>query len=178
MGELWPWCAVAGLGALHGLSPAGGWPLAAACGRHALLPLAAGHLISVALVAGLFALDPAIDRRVPLLAAGALLGVTFLLHRHGRGRLAAPAGLALWSFIGATAHGAGLMLVPVLVPLCVSDGPARALTASGSPALALAAVGVHLGALLGITALLAGAARRVTSAFRCALQARRPRPRT
>ena len=35
MAELWPWLAVAGVGALHGLSPATGWMLAAACGVHA-----------------------------------------------------------------------------------------------------------------------------------------------
>ena len=33
------------------------------------------------------------------------------------------AGLALWSFMMATAHGAGLMLVPALVPLCMGERP-------------------------------------------------------
>jgi hypothetical protein len=178
MGELWPWLAVAGLGALHGLNPAGGWPFAAAWGRRALLPLAAGHLASVGLVAGVIALGLAIDRRVLMLGAGALLPVTIVLHRRGHLVHAAPAGLALWSFVVATAHGAGLMLVPALIPLCLSDVPARAITASGSLALALAAVGVHLAAMLCVTALLGSAARRVTSAFGWAFQARRPRPGT
>ena len=60
MAGLWPWLAVAGLGALHGLNPASGWPFAAARslrsqGRvralRALGPIAAGHLLSVALLA-------------------------------------------------------------------------------------------------------------------------------
>ena len=48
----------------------------------------------------------------------------------------------------ATVHGAGLMLVPALVPICMSGTPAREITASGSIVLGLAAVGVHLAAML------------------------------
>jgi hypothetical protein len=55
----------------------------------------------------------------------------------------------------ATAHGAGMMLVPALVPLCLSSGPAREITASGSLALALAAVGLHTAAMLATTSLIA-----------------------
>ncbi|MGL1636498.1 hypothetical protein ACSTI0_00395, partial [Vibrio parahaemolyticus] len=65
------------------------------------------------------------------------------------------AGLALWSFSVASAHGSGLMLLPALLPLCLSGSPARAITASGSLALALAAVGLHLAAMLATTALAA-----------------------
>jgi hypothetical protein len=55
----------------------------------------------------------------------------------------------------ATAHGAGLMLVPALVPLCMSDTPAREITASGSVVLALAAIAVHLAAMLVTTGAIA-----------------------
>ena len=55
----------------------------------------------------------------------------------------------------ATAHGAGLMLVPALVPLCLADNPAREITASGSLLLALAAVGVHTAAMLVTTGVIA-----------------------
>jgi hypothetical protein len=61
------------------------------------------------------------------------------------------AGLAAWSFLMASAHGAGLMLVPVLIPLCLAASPARELTASGSLEVALAAVAVHTAALLLVT---------------------------
>jgi hypothetical protein len=55
----------------------------------------------------------------------------------------------------ASAHGAGLMLIPALVPLCLADSPAREITASGSLVLALAAVGVHTVAMLVTTGAIA-----------------------
>ena len=168
MAALWPWLAVAGVGALHGLNPASGWMFAAAWGLRArersqvlraLLPLALGHLISVALVAGVVALGLAVDRVVLQALAGGLLIVVVLLRLSGLTIRWVPVptghlGLALWSFIMSTAHGAGMMLVPALIPLCIGNDPAREITASGSLALALAAVGVHTVAML----LVAGAA--------------------
>src|SRR4030095_6026525 len=61
----------------------------------------------------------------------------------------------LWSFMMSTAHGAGLMLVPALIPLCMGDASAREITASGSLALALAAVAVHTAAMLAVTGVIA-----------------------
>jgi hypothetical protein len=92
--------------------------------------------------------------------AGGLLVVVAVHHLSGRAveRAGAPAGraaLALWSFVVSTVHGAGLMLVPALVPLCVGEGPAREMTASGSLTLALAAVGVHTAAMLAVTGVVA-----------------------
>ena len=60
-------------------------------------------------------------------------------------------GLVLWSFLMATAHGAGLMLVPALMPLCASM-PA---ISSGSLLVSLAAVAVHTFAILAVTGLIA-----------------------
>src|SRR5262245_50780138 len=66
MASVWPWLAVAGVGALHGLNPATGWMFAAAWGLRshdrtqalwALLPIAVGHATSIALVAAAVALD-------------------------------------------------------------------------------------------------------------------------
>lgn len=173
MASLWPWLAVAGVGALHGLNPATGWALAAAWGLRsgeraqawkALVPIALGHAASVALVAGALALGWSMDRWPLQVGAGALLAVVVGWHlvrhkagRHrARGHSAGNAGLALWSFMMATAHGAGLMLVPALIPLCMSEAPAaREITASGSLLLALAAVGVHTAAMLCVTGLVA-----------------------
>ena len=59
------------------------------------------------------------------------------------------------TFLMATAHGAGVMLVPALVPLCLADNPARDIAASGSLVLALAAVGVHTAAMLVTTGVMA-----------------------
>jgi hypothetical protein len=65
------------------------------------------------------------------------------------------AGLALWSFLMATGHGAGLMLVPLVLPLCLADGPGSELTASGSVPVALAAICVHTAAMLTVTGAIA-----------------------
>ena len=51
--------------------------------------------------------------------------------------------MALWSFVASTVHGSGMMLAPALALLCLSDSPAREITASRSLALALMAVTVH-----------------------------------
>ena len=64
-------------------------------------------------------------------------------------------GLAAWSCLMGTAHGSGLMLVPALLPLCMTNGPAGAITATGSFALMLAAVALHLLAMLATTQLIA-----------------------
>jgi hypothetical protein len=171
MANLWPWLAVASHGAFHGLSPANGWMFAVAWGvrardtgqaRRALLPLAIGHAASVAVVACAFAQGMSMDRTLVQSLAGALLvGAASYRLLRGAGQrtpISTPAGhtgIALWSFLMATAHGAGLMLVPALVPLCLTDSPAREITASGSLVLALAAVGIHTAAMLVTTGVIA-----------------------
>jgi hypothetical protein len=131
----------------------------------ALMPVAVGHAASVALVAGAVALGVSMDRVALQTVAGALLvglfAVTAIHRLSGRKRApAGHAGLALWSFMMSTAHGAGLMLVPALIPLCMTDSPAREITASGSLTLALAAVAVHTAAMLAVTgAIAAGVCR-------------------
>lgn len=168
MTSLWPWLAVAGAGALHGLNPCSGWVLAAACGIRshdarrvltALRPLAIGHAASVAAVAALVAFCGSLDGLPPLAAAAGLGGLVLLaLRRRG--------GLAVSAFVTATLQGSGLMLVPAFIPLCLSASPARELTASGSLALALAAVGVHMAAMLAVTAGMALAACGAASRMR------------
>ena len=76
----------------------------------------------------------------------------------GRVAVAAPprsVGLAVWAGLMGIVHGAGLMLVPALIPLCVARTPAREITASGSMVLALLAIGVHLAAMLCTTGIVA-----------------------
>jgi hypothetical protein len=148
MSGLWPWLALAGAGALHGLNPVTGWGLAACSGsvRQALLPIALGHGAAVAGVAALVALGWSMAGGQ--LLCGLLLVLALLWRR-------AKAGLALWSCLVASAHGSGMMLVPALLPICLSASPAREITASGSLPLALAAVAVHMGAMLAVTAVVA-----------------------
>jgi hypothetical protein len=187
MDEAWPWLAIAALGALHGLDPASGWPGAAACGwrcnghartLRALAPLAIGHLLSVLLVVAAVVTGLALPRVQLQWLAGGLLLLVWALHCVGRRIGSAPAGgrahlaLGLWSFVVSTAHGAGLMLVPALAPLCLSDVPAREIGASGSLWLALAAVGLHMAAMLGVAGAMAVAALRLSRWCRAALAGR------
>lgn len=166
MSSIWPWLAVAGVGALHGLNPATGWMLAAAWGvksrdraqaLRALVPIALGHGASVALVAAAVAFGMVMNRVALQAVAGVLLVVVVAVHLLGRKRNG-HAALALWSFAMSTAHGAGLMLVPALIPLCMADTPAREITSTGSLALALAAVGVHTAAMLVVSGISAAVA--------------------
>jgi hypothetical protein len=164
----WPWLTVAGLGVFHGLNPAMGWLFAVALGLHrhsrmavllALPPMAVGHALSIWLVAAsVMALGMVVDTTVVRLLAGCVLllwaGYHWLYgHRHRVrvGMTVGLAGLALWSFLMATAHGAGLMLVPALVPLCASM-PA---IGGGFLLVSLAAAAVHTFATLAVTGLIA-----------------------
>jgi hypothetical protein len=171
-GELASWLALAGLGAFHGLNPAMGWLFAVALGLHrhsrtivylSLLPIALGHALSVGMAAAVYlSAGLALDAR--LLSAGAgLLLVGWAVyhwrlgHRH-RVRIGMQTGLlglALWSFLMATAHGAGLMLWPILAPLCFGGGAPAQEGVRVAPALA--GVVVHTGAMLTVTAAIAGA---------------------
>jgi len=172
MSEFWPWLTLAGLGAFHGLNPAMGWLFAVALGQHrksrrvvllSLLPIAIGHAVSIAVVvAAVLALGVVVDLGVIRLGGGLLLIGWAAYHqlyghrhrvRFGMG--VGMTGLAVWSFLMASAHGAGLMLVPVLIPLCLAASPARELTASGSIPVSLAAVAVHTLAMLAVTGAIA-----------------------
>lgn len=161
MSGVWPWLVLAGAGALHGLNPATGWGLAAcSCdARSALLPIALGHAAAVGGVAALVALGVSTSATPLQWACGALLLAALLMKRQ-------KAGIALWSCLAASAHGSGLMLVPALVPLCLSAAPAREITASGSLWLALAAVAVHMAAMLAVTAVLALGGRALWQRWR------------
>jgi hypothetical protein len=166
MNAAWPWLAVAGIGALHGLNPATGWAFVAARGVRGLAPVALGHAASVALIALLAALGLVAQRGVLPWIAGGL--AVFVAAVHVSGHLpqrlhaaATQAGVTLWSAAMGLLHGAGTMLVPALMPLCVSGSPAREITASGSMALALAAVSLHMAAMLASASTAAALARRV-----------------
>lgn len=131
----------------------------------ALVPIAAGHAASIAAVASAVLIGVSLDRRALQAAAVALLVLVVIVHWKSRARPRAKtpsghAGLALWSFVMSTGHGAGLMLVPSLIPLC-SGSSAPLATASASPlALALAAVAVHTAAMLAVTGTIAAGAFR------------------
>ncbi len=166
----WPWMALAGLGAFHGLNPAMGWLFAVALGfqrqsrgavLQALLPIAAGHALSVAMVVVAISVLRILFDITSLEIGAAIALIAFglyrLLARH-RGRVGmqvSGAQLLLWSFLMATAHGAGLMLIPVLLGMPIGAASSEHLqhmaafsSLGPSVGIALAALGVHTFAML------------------------------
>jgi hypothetical protein len=126
------WLALAALGAYHGVNPAMGWLFAVALGLQerrraavlrSLLPIAVGHEASVALVVGLVYVAELVAAADVLRVAGAVALVLFgaykLLkprsHPKWVGMRVSRWDLVVWSFLMSSAHGAGLMLFPVVL---------------------------------------------------------------
>jgi hypothetical protein len=122
------------LGAYHGINPAMGWLFAVALGlqqrsrqavMRALVPIAVGHEASIALVVALVSGAQLVAAPQVLRPLGAAALIGFGLYKvlkprsHPRwvGMRVGARDLALWSFLMSTAHGAGLMLVPIVLGL-------------------------------------------------------------
>ena len=180
MSELWPWLAVFGLGLFHGINPAMGWLFAVALGLQeqkraavlrALPPIALGHALSIGIIIAVLLLARvAVPPRTLKIAAAAILfgfGLFRLLrsrHPNWVGMRVGFGDLTLWSFVMASAHGAGLMLVPLFLPspaageLHHHDGHqmhAWAFANFSAPSLLIAAVVIHTLGYLLTTALVA-----------------------
>ncbi len=173
------WIALAGLGAYHGLNPAMGWLFAVSQGMQhrsrgavlrALGPIALGHELAIALVAGVVlvaasAVDP---RALHLVAAAAL--IAFGIFRFARPRAhprwttmrVTNRELTLWSFLMSSAHGAGLMVAPVLIGAGAGSAGASAhedphvglATAMAVPEAALG-IALHVAAMLVVMGVIA-----------------------
>jgi hypothetical protein len=171
MNDVWPWLMFAGLGAFHGLNPAMGWLFAVALGLHrqrraivaaSLIPIAIGHAASVAVVACLLVFAGyLVPAHVVRIGAGLLLlGWAAYRWRFGHrhrarfGLQVGLSGLAAWSFLMATAHGAGLMLWPALMHTCFS-GETGETGQAGPVAAALTGVGIHTLAMAATTTIIA-----------------------
>jgi hypothetical protein len=128
----WPWLALALLGAYHGLNPGMGWLFAVARGLQegsrgvvlaSLAPIVIGHEASIVVVVGVAVATQELvpPHTVRLLAALALVsfGVYRVArprsHPRGFGMRVGRVGLAAWSFLMSSAHGAGFMVHPVLL---------------------------------------------------------------
>ena len=169
------WAMLISLGAFHGLNPGMGWLFAVALGLQerrrgavlrALLPLGAGHALAVAGAVGVALVIGAVVpiRELRWLIAGVLvsLGVMRLFrHRHPRwvGMRVGMGGLMVWSFLMGTAHGAGLMVVPVFVRMSMAGGDGHAhhagAVAGTNAGVALLATGLHAVSYLAVTAFIA-----------------------
>lgn len=158
----WPWAALALLGAYHGLNPGMGWLFAVGRGLQegrrsavlsSLLPIALGHELSiVAVVVAVTMTEHLLPPHLVRLVAALVLvcfGVWTLArpprHPRGFGMRVGLVGLVAWSFLMSSAHGAGLMLAPVLLGLPVAD---RSADLHDLGAVAGLAATVHVAAML------------------------------
>ncbi len=181
MEALWPWLVMAGLGAYHGLNPAMGWLFAVSLGMQdrdrrsvtrALLPIAIGHELSIALVATLVVVLGVLTDSTVLHIGAAVLLIAFGIFRFAKPRAhfrwvkgrVNRSELTVWSFLMSTAHGAGLMVAPVLI----GSGAAQA-SAGGRQSHAVEEMGLgtmsipetmlaillHVGAMLAVMGVVA-----------------------
>jgi hypothetical protein len=155
---------LAGLGFFHGINPAMGWLFAVALGLHrrsqrivllSLIPIALGHALAIAVVIGLIMVVGAV---IDLRVVATISGLTLILwaiwhalygHRH-RVRIGMQTGLlglGVWSFLMASAHGAGLMLIPAFLPLQSAHIHEHGMVAGSLP-VSTAAVALHTAAML------------------------------
>jgi hypothetical protein len=157
-GQTWPWVVLFLLGAYHGINPGMGWLFAVALGMQkrnsravwlSLLPIAVGHTVSIGLVVAVAffvgAVVPSFYVRIAVACILFAFGVYRLLRRgHPRwgGMQIGLRDLTIWSFLMASAHGAGLMLLPLVmgtftghnhhdmpIGTAMSDGPWRGVLA-------------------------------------------------
>ncbi len=173
------WWAVAVSGIYHGLNPGMGWPLAVSAAlmerrRSALATalgmLALGHFLAMAVILLPFSMVSALvewETPVRLVASGVAIafgGYLLISRRHHPRYLArvAPHRLVWWSFLAATAHGAGLMLLPIFLSMdhstmtgehaavgrLVADRTAPALLVAAAHTLAMLAAGAVLAVLV------------------------------
>lgn len=167
LGPLGPWLAMLGFGAFHGLNPGMGWLFALSLGLQqqrerviwlSLIPIAAGHALAIGLAAALVLLGLLFISLSTLqwLTAGLLLlfGLykLFNYYRHPRwvGMKVGFGDLFLWSFLMATAHGAGLMVIPALIGVTDAemDHSGHAGHVSGAGMELVLAVALHTAAML------------------------------
>jgi hypothetical protein len=164
------------LGAYHGLNPGMGWLFAVALGMQeqkgsavarSLVPIAVGHAFAIGSVVLTTAF---LGMTVPLaviryVVAAVLVGLgTYCLVRHQHPRwVRMQVGfqdLTVWSFLMASAHGAGLMVVPVLLSSNMVEAQGRMashnhISPTTSPLAGILATGVHTVAYLAVTGLVA-----------------------
>ena len=157
------WLSMVLLGAFHGINPGMGWLFAVALGMQqgnargvwrALPPIALGHALAVALVVAAVGL---VGRAVPIASLNVLIALMLMTlgayrlwrHRHPRfgGMQVGFRDLVAWSFLMASAHGAGFMVLPFVMPTpatVTAAGHHHAHhAAAASVSVAAASVGLH-----------------------------------
>jgi hypothetical protein len=163
------WLTLAGLGVYHGVNPAMGWLFAVSRGMQersrravlrSLVPIAIGHEASIALVAALvLGLSTTTDPQALRIGAAAAL-VAFGIFRFVKPRAhfrwtsmrVSDRELGLWSFLMSTAHGAGLMVAPVILGLQASSHAHddMAMLSDGPIDIAAVGIAVHVLAMVAV----------------------------
>jgi hypothetical protein len=182
---LWPWLTLFGLGAFHGINPAMGWLFAVGLGLQeqkraavlrALPPIALGHALSIGIIIAAVLLARISVPHTALKIAAAAILFAFGLYRVFRSRHPNWVGmrvgfwdLTLWSFIMASAHGAGLMLIPLFLKSSsqtvaphggamaphMHQGHGLEFANFNTPSLLASSIGVHTLGYLLVTSLVA-----------------------
>ncbi len=168
----WAWVAFFFLGAYHGINPAMGWLFAVALGLQkqssravwqALLPIALGHVLAISLVLLAAVIAGAVLPLHVVKICVVILLVGFGLYRlvgksHPRwgGMQVGFRDLTIWSFLMASAHGAGFMLLPVLLGMSAM-GTGHEMHAMAFPGLGpqVLAIAIHTLGYLALTGTIA-----------------------
>jgi hypothetical protein len=163
------WLTLAGLGVYHGVNPAMGWLFAVSRGMQersrravlrSLVPIAIGHEASIALVALLVlglstTTDPQelrISAAIALVAFGIFRFVKPRAHFRWTSMRVSDRELGMWSFLMSTAHGAGLMIAPVILGLQASSNSHddMAMLSGGPINVAAVGIAVHVLAMVAV----------------------------
>jgi hypothetical protein len=161
------WLTLAGLGVYHGVNPAMGWLFAVSRGMQeksrnavlrSLVPIAIGHEASIALVAllviGLSTTTDPMALRIGAAAALIAFGIFRFLkpraHFRWTSMRVTDRELGVWSFLMSSAHGAGLMVAPVILGLQASSHSHddMAMLSGGPIDIAAVGIAVHVGAMV------------------------------
>src|SRR5215831_14174340 len=169
------------LGAYHGINPGMGWLFAVALGMQerkgsavarALVPIALGHAIaigSVVMVAAFLGMAlPGEAIRYPVAAILFGLGILYLIRHYHPRWVRMRVGfrdLTIWSFLMASAHGAGLMVLPVLLGSSTVEAQGHMaghshMSPAANPLAGMLATGIHTVGYLAVTGLVAWAVYR------------------
>jgi hypothetical protein len=163
------WLTLAGLGVYHGVNPAMGWLFAVSRGMQersrravlrSLVPIAIGHEASIALVALLVlglstTTNPQelrIGAAIALVAFGIFRFVKPRAHFRWTSMRVSDRELGMWSFLMSTAHGAGLMIAPVILGLQASSNSHddMAMLSGGPIDIAAVGIAVHVLAMVAV----------------------------
>jgi hypothetical protein len=169
------WATLAALGAYHGVNPAMGWLFAVSRGMQdrsrravarSLVPIAIGHEASIALVAVLVLLlststDPTglrIGAAAVLIGFGLFRFIKPRAHFRWTSMRVSDRELGVWSFLMSTAHGAGLMVAPIVLGLEASKSHGHddmAMLASAPISITAVGVAVHVLVMLAVMGVIA-----------------------